>query len=371
MPRIIGHLDMDAFFAAVEERDHPRHKGKPIVVGADPLAGRGRGVVSTANYKAREYGIKSALPISTAWRFSEEAKKAGKPPAVFFGGNFPKYGAVSAEIMKIIRRFAPNVEQASVDEAYLDLSFCEGYPAAEVVAEKIKSAIKKEAKLTASIGIGPNKLVAKIASDYKKPDGLTVLPPESVEPFLNPLSIRKIPGIGPKTEKIFSDLKISKIQDLKKYSVAELERLLGKWGVDIYQKSRGQDDAPVVEDYDRKSIGEQETFSKDSKNSTYISDRVKIICGSIVQRFMESEFNSFKTIGITVRFHDFITKTRARTLPAEISRTGNLFSRPTPGSIAKELEFEALKLITPFLDRRENPENKKIRLIGFRIEKLS
>lgn len=362
---------MDAFFAAIEERDHPRHKGKPIVVGADPLDGKGRGVVSTANYKAREYGIKSALPISTAWRLSEEAKSAGKPPAVFFGGNFQKYGAVSGEIMEIIRRFTPTMEQASVDEAYLDLSFCENYSTAETIARKIKSAIKKEVRLTASIGIGPNKLVAKIASDYKKPDGLTVLTPEAVEDFLNPLSIRKIPGIGPKTEKIFSNLKISKIQDLKKYSITELEKLLGKWGADIYQKSRGQDDSPVMEDFDRKSIGEQETFFSDSKDSTYISGRVKNLCNSIVRSFLESEFSSFKTIAITIRFDDFITKTRARTLPETISRTGNLFSRPTPEKIAGDLEFEALRLLTPFLDHRENPENKKIRLIGVRIEKLA
>ncbi len=371
MPRIIGHLDMDAFFAAVEERDHPRHKGKPIVVGADPLAGKGRGVVSTANYKAREYGIKSALPISAAWRLSEAAKNAGKPAAVFFGGNFEKYGEVSDRIMSIVRRFVPLVEQASVDEAYLELSFCKDYATAENMAKKIKAAIKSREKLTASIGIGPNKLVAKIASDYKKPDGLTVIPPEAVFPLLDPLSIRRIPGIGPKTEKIFSSLKITTIGDLKKRSATELEKLLGKWGLDIFQKSHGQDDSLLVEEYDRKSIGEQETFFRDSKNPGHIADRVKNLCQNITRRFMKSEFYSFKTIGITVRFDDFITKTRARTLPEEISRSGNLFTRPTPEKISRELEFEVLRLITPFLDHRENPENKKIRLIGVRIEKLA
>lgn len=362
---------MDAFFAAVEERDHPRLKGKPIVVGSDPEDGKGRGVVSTANYKAREYGIRSALPISTAWKFSEKAKSEGKSAAVFFGGNFEKYTAVSGKIMSLIRKYVPLVEQASVDEAYLDLSFCENFERAALLAEKIKNSIKKNEKLTASIGIGPNKLIAKIASDMKKPDGLTVVLPEKTEKFLEPLSVRKIPGIGPKTEIIFKRMNIATVKDLKRYSEPRLSELLGKWGVEIYQKVRGIDDTPITEEYEAKSIGEQETFPVDSRKATFVLERLKFLCAGVIDRFFESDFDSFKTISITVRFDDFETKTRAKTLPGLVSRTGDLFQKPTPEKITKVLEFESTKLLSPFLDKRENPHRKSIRLIGVKIEKLS
>lgn len=369
--RIIAHLDMDAFFAAIEERDHPRLKGKPIVVGADPEGGKGRGVVSTANYKAREYGIKSALPISTAWRLSEQAKKAGKPAANFFEGNFQKYGQVSGEIMTIVSEYSPAVEQASVDEAYFDLSFCKDFREAAAVAEKIKNKIKKKEKLTASVGIGPNKLIAKIASDMQKPDGLTVVRREDVERFLEPLNIRKIPGIGPKTEILFKKERIGTVGDLKKYSEKQLSEMLGKWGVELFRKVRGLDDSPIELSYEAKSIGEQETFSTDTKDATLVMGRLKALCGGVVESFMKSNFDSFRTIGITVRFGDFETKTRATTIPEKVSRSGDLFRKPEKSEILRKLEFEASKLIAPFLDSRENPKRKNIRLIGVRIEKLN
>lgn len=369
--RIIAHLDMDAFFASIEERDHPRIKGSPIVVGADPEGGAGRGVVSTANYKAREYGIRSALPISTAWRLSEEAKKAGKPATVFFEGNFERYNEVSRKIMAIINEYSPAVEQASVDEAYFDLSSCGAFAVAAETAKKIKSAIKRREKLTASVGIGPNKLIAKIASDMQKPDGLTVVEDDRVESFLESLSIRKIPGIGPKTETIFRKLGVATIADIKKYSSDQLVRLLGKWGAEIYQKSRGLDESPIALEYEAKSIGEQETFAKDSRDATLVLNRMGALCRGVIESFWDSEFNSFKTIAATVRFDDFETKTRAYTLPETISRAGDLFNRPGKEDLLKKLEFEAIRLISPFLDTRENPRRKNIRLIGVRIEKLS
>jgi DNA polymerase IV (DinB-like DNA polymerase) len=165
--RIIAHIDMDAFFASVEERDKEWLNGLPIVIGSDPQDGKGRGVVSTANYKAREYGIKSAVPISIAWKLSEEAHKQGKPRAVFITPNMEKYSAISARIMAILRSYAEHIEEASIDEAYFDLSPLGSYEKAAKVAEKIREEIVKKESLTASIGIGPNKLVAKIASDFK------------------------------------------------------------------------------------------------------------------------------------------------------------------------------------------------------------
>ncbi len=358
MNRIIAHLDMDAFFASVEEREKPRLKGLPIVVGADPAEGKGRGVVSTSNYKAREYGIKSAMPISQAWQLSENAKKSGKPAAVFIGGNFGNYSKVSEEVMAIVRRNVPRVEQASVDEAYLDLSFFGSYEEAEKLCQKLKSEIKKKEKITCSIGIGPNKLIAKIAVDMRKPDGLTVIRESEAEKFLEPLAIRKIPGVGPKAEAVFQKMKIRTIKDAKKLSQGDLYVLMGELGLELYEKLRGRDDSAIIEEHEVKSIGGQETFMEDTKDFALINSRLSALCEDIISRFEASEFKFYKTIAITARFDDFETKTRSHTLVQ-------------PAADAKTLYFESLKLISPFLDKRENPNNKLIRLIGTRIEKLS
>ncbi len=244
--RIIGHLDMDAFFAAVEERDRPELKGLPLVVGADPAGGQGRGVVSTANYKAREYGIHSALPISRAWKLSEAARRRGRPAAVFVRVNYRRYSQVSERIMALLREFAPVVEEAGIDEAYFDLSFAGSYERAAEICRQIKGQIKSREGLTASVGIGPNKLVAKIASDFKKPDGLTVVTEEEAEDFLAPLAVRKIPGIGPKTEKFLAPRGIKTVQDLKRFSAPELQEIFGKWGPELYERIRGRHDSPLV-----------------------------------------------------------------------------------------------------------------------------
>lgn len=355
--RLIGHLDMDAFFAAIEERDNPRWGGWPIVVGSEPLNGRGRGVVSTANYKAREYGIRSANPISRAWQMSEAARKQGKPPAIFLPVNFRRYEEISSRILVILRRHVAVVEPASIDEAYFELSFVGSYASAEDICQKIKAEIKNEEKLTASIGVGPNKLIAKIASDAQKPDGLTVIKEDEMVGFLEPLPIRKIPGIGPKTEAMFRAKNIFLVRDLKNFSLNEMEDLLGKWGIDLYQKIRGVDTAPLQTEYEAKSIGEQETFLKDTNKTIFIFERLKILCENVFSRFKNNDFKSFKTVAITVRFGDFETKTRAHTLKQVVG------SR-------KVLESEAIKLLLPFLDSRANPRRKMIRLIGVRIEKF-
>ncbi|OGZ54543.1 MAG: hypothetical protein A3B25_02465 [Candidatus Ryanbacteria bacterium RIFCSPLOWO2_01_FULL_48_26] len=405
MKRIIAHLDMDAFFAAIEERDRPRLKGMPIAVGSDPQGGKGRGIVSTANYKAREYGIRSALPISTAWRFSQEAKRVGKPEVVFIEPNFKKYSEVSQNVMFILEEAISaalqhtnilenvgmsagdlgveqarppkfpggNLERASIDEAYFDLSFADSFDEARKICEKIKKEIAQKEKLTCSIGIGPNKLIAKIASDMKKPDGLTVVREADTEKFLEPLPIRKIPGIGPKTEEVFKKIKVARVADLKKFSEEELNDLFGKprrqksgsrplkasgWGIELYKKIRGIDDSPIVEKYEAKSIGEQETFEKDSRDPGFISGRLKALCEGVFRSFEQSGFDTFRTIVVTVRFADFATKNRSHTL-AE------------PSDSKTVLEFESLKLLMPFFDARENSNKKAVRLIGVRIEKLS
>jgi len=355
MIQIIGHLDMDAFFAAVEEREHEWLRGKPIVVGADPREGKGRGVVSTANYEARKYGIHSALPISKAWEMSEAAKKKGLEPAVFLSTNFAEYERTAARIMKILKTFSNTIEQASIDEAYFELSG--DWNNARQIAEKIKVKIKKEEKLTCSIGIGPNKLIAKIASDFKKPDGLTIITEEEKESFLEPMTVRKIPGIGPKTELLLKKLNVTIVRDLKGFTEFELFELMGKWGRELYQKVRGIDESPLETFYESKSIGEQETFDEDTRSPDILIAKLNEMSERILQRMEREGFIGFRTIAITVRFAGFETHTRAHTLPATSKSEATL-------------RFEALKLFMPFLDRRENPKSKKIRLIGVRIEKI-
>lgn len=348
---------MDAFFAAVEERANPKLKGLPIVVGADPKEGQGRGVVSTANYKAREYGICSALPISTAWRLSEEAKRQGKPEAVFVSVNFKNYSEVSKNIIKILEKYSGRVLQTSIDEAYFDLSPAENFKKAGEIAKKIKSEIRKREHLTASIGIGPNKLIAKIASDFQKPDGLTVITKERAENFLEPLPVRKIPGIGPKTEEYFKKRGIEKIIDLKKYSREELTEMLGKWGAELYEKTRGRGSTDLAEVRERKSIGEQTTFETDSLNFETVWESLQELSTGVFRRFQKKGFKSFQAVTVTIRFSDFETHTRSQTLRK-------------PANSLKAIEMKSLKLLMSFFDRRENPRRKLIRLVGVRIEKL-
>lgn len=355
--RIVGHLDMDAFFAAIEERDNPSLNGLPVVVGADPRGGKGRGVVYTANYKARECGIHSALPISKAWRLSEAVKKQGKSPVTFLPVRMDRYAEVSAHVMETLRQFVFLVEQASIDEAYFDLSSCESYTFAEEICRKIKAAIREEERLTASVGIGPNKLIAKIASGMHKPDGLTVVREEDVMAFLTPLSVRTIPGIGPKTDAELAKIGVKTVKDMRRFSLEELQAMFGKRGLDFYEKIHGRDETPIEENYETKSIGEQETFEQDTRDSQFLVGRLKALCQDVMNRVAAEGFTHFHRVVLTVRFADFETHSRSHTLPS-------------PTADPRVLEEEATKLFLPFLDDRENPHGKLIRLIGVRVEKL-
>ncbi len=379
---IVAHLDMDAFFAAIEERDHPRLRGSPIVVGADPLNGRGRGVVSTANYPARAYGIRSALPIATAWRYSEDARRRGLPPAVFMDVDMEKYAAVSRRVMAVVRdtvRAASGrpavIGQASVDEAYIDLSFCASFEEAEALARAIKAAILGAERLTASVGIGPNTLIAKIASDFRKPDGLTAVRDEDAAAFIAPMAIRTIPGVGPKTEAQLAARGVRTVADARRFSEAELYGMMGKWGLDLYRKVRGASDAPVHEEAMMRSVSEQMTFVRDvpvggaraARDRKTLVDALAAIADDVAARLRAERgaegFSSFRAVGITVRFADFSTKTRVVTLSRAIA-----VDAPAAG---ETLRFQSLRLFMPFLDRRENPDRKAIRLLGVRAERLA
>ncbi len=352
--RIILHVDMDAFFAAVEERNRPRLKGLPIVVGADPKGGKGRGVVSTANYKAREYGVHSAMPISEAWRLAKKAEAEGKPKSVFIGSGFGEYGKVSRCIMAHLRPLGSGFEQTSVDEAYLDVSHLGSYEAAVALAKKVKGQIRRTQKLTCSIGIAPNKMVAKIASDMRKPDGLTVVRPEEVQGFLDPLPIRKIPGIGPKAEAALAGMGVRTVRDMRELPKAELLKRFGAWGEGMWESARGIDEDELVGEREAKSVGAQETLEEDTLDSNTL---VPLLSKLAKEVYAEAAGESvpFRTVSISVRFADFETKTRAHTV------MGNVKSE-------KEFAGEALKLFLPFLDKRENPKRKKMRLLGVRAE---
>ena len=348
--RIIAHLDMDAFFASLEERNSPHFKGRAIVVGADPKEGSGRGVVSTANYKARELGIHSALPISTAFNLA----KAAKEEVVFLPPDFAVYQKSSENIYEIIKQYCHRVEQASIDEFYFDLSSAKTFKKAENICLQVKKDILEKEKVTCSVGLGKNKLISKIAASVKKPDGFLVV--KRGEQFLEPLSVLKIPGIGPKTKQVLNKQGVFLIRDLKKVSLERLESLFGKWGKSMYFKARGVDNEDIVLEREVKSIGEQVTFEQDSSDFAFIGSELRKICKNVFLRFIHSNFKTFKTITLTVRFSGFQTINSSKT----IEETRNI----------KVLELQALKLLLPFLDRRKNPRLKSFRLIGLRLERF-
>jgi len=355
--KIIGHIDMDAFFASVEERDKPWLKGLPIVIGSDPEGGRGRGVVTTANYIARRYGIHSALPIQKAWAFSEEARKRGDKGAVFISPRGRRYGNISKKVFEIVSSYVGDMQVTSVDEAYFDITKACSYKKAKAIAKKIKRDIKKKENLSCSIGIGPNKMIAKIASDFEKPNGLTVVREEETFDFLGPLSIRVIPGIGPKMGEKFKSMKISTIKDARAFSWGELSRVFGSHGFSVYQKVRGSGSTSLGERTIRKSIGQHQTFYEDTSDLKFVTHALEHMGEEIFAIMSEKGFSSFRTIVLTIRFSDFETKNRSITSKENVSTL-------------KVFDLRALKLLLPFFDSSENPRGKKIRMIGLRIEKL-
>ena len=356
--RIIAHVDMDAFYASVEARHKPELRDRPVVVGADPKEGRGRGVVEAASYAARRYGIRSAMPISRAWKLAEAARKKGEPAVAFVHGNRTLYVEVSGRVMAILAPGGDLFEEASIDEAYLDLSSLGTFEAAVERVQALKREVAEREGLTCSVGLGPNKLVAKIASDFKKPDGLTLVRPEDVQAFLDPMVIRVIPGIGPKTEAELHERGIRTVRDLRELERGRLAEWFGRWGEDLHAKARGLSDSPVSNEWEPKSVGEQETFEVNTLDADFILERVRALADEVFARVGRQGFRAFRTVTITVRFAHFRTLTRSRTTPEEIASEDALSAC-------------AVELIRPFLDERENPRGTKIRLIGVRAEKLA
>jgi DNA polymerase IV (DinB-like DNA polymerase) len=361
--RIIVHVDMDAFYAAVEERYNPELHGRPVVVGADPKAGSGRGVVTTANYKARTFGIHSALPISRAWRLAEAARRRGEAETVFLRPNFRLYREVSTRIMQILEGASDGFEEASIDEAYLDICSAGDFDAAVERMVALKAEIRRKEGLGCSIGIGPNKLIAKIVSSRNKPDGLTVVRLEMVTAFLDPLPIRVIPGIGPKSEAFLHQQNVHTVRELREIAEAMLAEWFGKWGHRLFEKARGIDDEPVSNDWIRKSVGEQETFDEDSHSPSFVTQQIDRMAERVITKLRDKEFTGFRTVTLTVRFSDFDTRNRSHSIKEGIPLDND-------GQALRLLKQKALALLLPFFDSRENPRGKAIRLIGLRVEKL-
>jgi DNA polymerase IV (archaeal DinB-like DNA polymerase) len=342
--RIIFHVDMDHFFTAVEIRENPKIKGKPVVVGADPKQGNGRGVVSTSNYEAREYGITSGIPISRAWQLC--------PNAIFLTVNHKLYRKVSAKIMQILQKHADKFERWGLDEAFLDVSSqVKDFKEAEKLARKIKIEVMQQESLTCSIGVGPNKLVAKIASDFVKPDGLTVVRAEDVQLFLNPLSVRKLLWVGKKTESRMNHMGIKTIGDLANFDPTILVENFGSTGTQLYLMAYGLDESEVQEDWKQKSMSRETTFETDISDFEIVLDTVTGLCEELHQELISSDF-LFKTITIKIRYKNFETHTHGKTL--------NFFSDQL-----NDIKKVALKLVKDylFLDR-------KVRLIGVRLSNL-
>ena len=343
--RIIFHVDMDHFFTAVEEREHPEYKGKPVIVGANPKQGKGRGVVSTCNYETRRFGVRSGMPISKAWKLC--------PEAVYLPVNYEIYTKVSNEIMDMLRKHADKFEQWGIDEAFLDVtSKVKDYAEAEALALQIKREINEKEKLTSSIGIGPNKLVAKIASDFQKPDGLTVVKQEESEKFLAPLPVRRLLWVGRKTEQKLKVIGITTIDNLARYDPTVLAETFGVMGTQIYLMAHGIDRSEVEERGEVKSISRDVTFEEDTSNFEFILNTLDGLSEQVHSDALRQNL-CFKTVTVKVRYENFETHTHSKTLPLITNRLQDL--RKT----ARELMQEYLRL------------DRKIRLIGLRVSNFT
>ncbi|MET3557025.1 DNA polymerase-4 [Streptococcus rupicaprae] len=304
--RKIIHIDMDAFFAAIEQRDNPTLKGKPVVIARDPRLTGGRGVVSTCSYEARTFGIRSAMSAKEAYQRC--------PQAVFISGNYDKYVQVGRQVRAIFHRYTDVVEPMSIDEAYLDVTVNKlGLSSAVKIAKLIQRDIWEELHLTASAGVSYNKFLAKIASDMEKPHGLTVILPDQAMSILAELPIQKFHGVGAKTVERLNAMGVYTGKDLQAISEMTLIDAFGRLGYDLYRKARGISNSPVRTERVRKSLGKERTYSK----WLYRDEDVIKELGKLSQRVSESLVRhgfQGKTIVLKVRYEDFHTLTKRKTL---------------------------------------------------------
>ncbi|MGD8292010.1 MAG: DNA polymerase IV [Desulfobacterales bacterium] len=337
--RKIIHIDMDAFYASVEQRDRPGLRGKPVIVGGDPHS---RGVVAACSYEARKFGVHSAMASSTAYRLC--------PDAVFIRTRFDVYRAVSAQIREIFCEYTDLVEPLSLDEAFLDVTEnYKGMPSATLIAREIKKKIyQRTGKLTASAGVSFNKFIAKVASDMNKPDGITVITPDMAEAFIDKLPIRKFFGVGKVTEEKMLSLGIRTGADLKKYKKEQLIQFFGKSGSYFYDIAHGKDQRPVAPDRIRKSIGKETTLSEDIDDTDLMLEILGDIAAKLENLLMKRDAKG-RTITLKVKYFDFQSTTRSVTVEEP----------PDSASVI-------VKYIRPLLAKTE-AGSKKVRLLGISI----
>jgi DNA polymerase IV len=335
--RSILHVDMDAFYASVEQLDNPDYKGKPVIVGADPRGGSGRGVVAACSYEARKFGVRSALPISRAWKLC--------PEGVYVRPRMKRYLEVSRQVMEVFRRFTDLVEPLSIDEAFLDITGSVallGPP--EQMALAIKKQIREATRLTASVGLAPNKFLAKIASDLKKPDGFVGVEEKEVEAFLRHLPISRLWGVGPKTEARLHEMGFRSIGALAAASRESLVRSLGSLGEHLYQLSHGHDERPVIPNWEPKSISSETTFDEDTDDRELLLRTILELSDHVAER-LRADGSRSRKVTLKLRYSSFSTHTKQHSLE-KLIQTG------------EEIAAIARSLFGQF------PMKQKIRLIG-------
>jgi len=340
MERTILHIDMDAFFAAIEVLDRPELQGKPVIVGGTT----NRSVVSTANYEARSFGIHSAMPIFKA--------REKCPHGTFLPVNMERYKEISGEIMKLLEDFTPLVETVSIDEAYLDITGTEdilGNP--EQIARHIKERIYSKTRLTCSIGIAPNKFLAKVASDMHKPDGLTVIKGDEVDAFLAALPIEKIPGVGKKTMEALKCYGIKTAGEIKALSKDRLVKRFGKFGLRLHELSQGYDSSPVVPSREIKSISAEGTLPYDTGDLSLLANKLENHADNVALRLRKHGLKG-RTITLKIKFSDFTAVTKSQTI-----------TRATDSS--RMILHTALQLLAG------QPLHKKVRLIGVEASNMA
>jgi DNA polymerase-4 len=342
MARCIFHIDLDAFFVSVEQALNPKLKGKPVIVGGDP--GR-RGVVASASYEARTFGIHAGMSSAKVCRLC--------PQAIFIRSHFSLYKDASAKFMKILGAFCPHIEPLGLDEAYLDVTGCEEpYGSPQKLALAIKERINKELNLTASVGIGTCKVVAKIASDLCKPDGLLEIAPGKEQAFLNPLPIAKLPGVGKKTEQALKEMGIPTIGELASLPLGTIKRQFGATGAVLHSYAKGIDDREVEAPGEAKSISQELTFACDTLDRNFLEANLHSLCQEVCQD-LRSQNKRAQCVAIRLRYADFKTITRQVTLKDSSDVTHVVFTT-------------AQQLLSKALAQQEKP----VRLIGIRISRL-
>ena len=338
MIRTILHVDMDAFYAAVEQRDHPEYQGKPVVVGSDPKQGKGRGIVATCSYEARKFGVHSAQPISQAWKLC--------PHGIYVKPDMQKYARVSGHVMRILAEFTDLLEQVSIDEAFLDVTGSRRLFGTGVeIARKIKNRIHQNLNLTASVGVAQNKFIAKMASDLKKPDGLVVVEAGREKEFLEPLAIGRLWGVGQKTEAYLKSLGLVRIGQLADLPPGNSVSRMGRVGEHLLQLARGIDDRPVLPEEGFKSIGHEITFEQDTTDRELLERTLLELTERVAQRLRKNKACA-RTIAIKFREADFSTSSRRTTMDR-------------PADTVEMIYPEAVKLMKSLL-RKDVP----VRLIG-------